>query len=430
MPASLRAPSVVLISLLASSAAMAQSSSPKPLAEMTPAEKNNAIGDTEVTKREQPDYAAQGLNLGGFTLFPKVEVNERYTDNLYYTQWDRKTDYTTTVSPNLYLKSNWSSHSLEASLGSDSQKHLFHDKEDVNNYNGSVSGKFDVSRELNLTMQGNWAASHEPRSSPDDAGGIHPTPTQTAGLTAAGEYIGPRVHLKLTGDATDYQFSNVQRADGSLVHSSLRNRVESDVGTRVGYEIIPDYVAFVEAIYNQRDYKSSTDLYGYNRNSHGYELRTGTELEISGALRGEVFASYLWQDYDDAAFQSINAPGAGATLTWTPTRLTTVKAGVKRSITETTFQYSAGNLSTEFTTSVAHELRRNIILEADTGLTLTSFEKTGRHDQTWIAGTTATYKFNRTLYTSLDYHVSRQDNNIDTGKYLENAVYLKLGVQY
>lgn len=411
------------------SAAFAQ---PQPSAlsdELTPAERNNVLRDQEVTKREQPDYAPKGADLGGFTLFPSVTQTERFTDNLYYDQTTRRKDLVSTTAPALRLKSDWNVHELELNAGSEIVRHQKYEQEDVENYSFSGAGKVDVTNELAMRAKANWLLGHEPRSSPDDAGGVTPTKTETKGALLGAEYRGPRIRLRGESEATEYNFSDVRKADGSITRTSARNRRVGELRGRVGYEIIPEYVAFSEILYNDRKY-NTTDTFGNIRDSHGWEGRLGTEIEISGALRGEVFGSFMKQFYDNPGFASIAGPGGGLALTWTPTGLTTIKAGVKRTIAETTFQYSAGSIAQRYETSVAHELQRNIILEADGSLTQTAYVGTGRHDMLWSGGVTGTYKLNRYVYTALDYHVGRQNNNTTTGQYTENSTFLKLGLQY
>lgn len=397
--------------------------------ELTPAEKNNALRNQEVTEREQPDYAPKGTDLGGFTLFPLVELTERFTDNLYYGQNERREDMVTSVQPSLRLKSKWSVHEVELHGGSEIKRHLRHDSEDVENYNAGAKARLDVTSDLLLRAALNWEQGHEARSSPDDAGGVTPTETSTTNGLLGGEYRGGRIRLKGVAEETVYSFKDVRKSDGTTVRSSARDRTVDQLTGRVGYEIIPEYTAFVEGVYNDRRY-DQLDINGVDRDSHGYEGRLGTEIEISGALRGEVFAGYVTQFYDNSDFETVRGPGGGLALTWTPTGLTTIKTAVTRTINETTTRYSAGSMGTSLSLSVAHELLRNVILEADGSLSRTSFMNTGRNDMLWNSGVRGTYKLNRYAYSSLDYHVARLNNNIDTGKYTENAVFLKLGLQY
>ncbi|BAE50252.1 outer membrane beta-barrel protein [Paramagnetospirillum magneticum] len=423
----LRTSLAALVAVGVASPVLAQ---PTPKAEdLTPSEKNNLLRDQEVTKRDQPDYAAKGVDLGGFKFLPTLEATERFTSNLYYEQNNHRKELVTTVTPGLRLKSDWNVHELEFYANSEIKRHRRFWGEDVENYTAGANGKLDVTSELLLRGRVNWNAGHEARSSPDDVGGITPTKTQTQGAMLGAEYHGPRIRLRTEAEVTEYQFWDVRKADGTMANNTGRNRRVGELRQRVGYEIIPEYTAFAEVIYNDRRYDTA-DANGTHRDSHGWENRVGTEIEISGALRGEVFASYLMQYYNDPIYRDVEGPGAGASLTWTPTGLTTVKGGIKRTINETTSRYSAGNLATRYDVSVAHELQRNIILEADGALTQTAYMRLGRHDKLWSGGMTGTYKINRYLYTALDYHAARQDNNLSTGQYLEHSTFLKLGVQY
>src|SRR5271163_1858458 len=61
-----------------------------------------------VLDRPRPEYDPLGLRLGSFFLYPKLELGELYSDNVFATQSNKKTDFITVVSPTLDLRSNWS----------------------------------------------------------------------------------------------------------------------------------------------------------------------------------------------------------------------------------------------------------------------------------------------------------------------------------
>lgn len=395
----------------------------------TPAEVNNALRNQEVTEREHADYSARGADIGGFKLFPTLDLTEKYTSNLYFEQSTHRADMITTISPGLRLVSDWNVHELELNVGSDILRHRYYSGEDVENFDVSASGRLDVTQELALRGRLSHELSHEARSSPDNAGGVSPTETTTQGALLGLDYKGPRIRLRTEAEATQYDFASVRRANGTFVNGATRNRTVSELRQRVGYEIIPEYVAFVEGIYNDRNY-DTLDANGANRDSSGWEARVGTEIELSGALRGEVYASYMQQNYESSTFKTVSAPGAGVELTWTPTGLTTFTGKLGRTINETTTQNSGGSTSTNLELSAAHELRRNIILKVDATLGKSAYNETGRHETSTGGGFTGTYKLNRYLFTEANYHVGRRDNNTSTGEYLEHSALIKLGIQY
>lgn len=411
--------------LSGASAAAAEDKAPK-----TNAEKDRALSSKEVTERDQDGYSAKGLNLGGFTFYPLVEVKERFSDNVYYDQWRRRKDLITTTMPSVRLRSNWDVHEVELYGQIEDVRYKRHDKEDVDNFLTYLAGRLDVTRELVLTAKASLDNGHESRSSPDDRSGVEPTQTRKRTGQATAEWKGPQVRLKWDGTAGQVSYGNGRTDTGEVLNNHDRDRMEYDSGVRVSYQIIPNYFAFVEGRGNVREYLSSLDDNGQNRDSSGWEGRAGVTIELSGVLTGDVYASYARQNYVDKTFREISAPGGGLALTWMPTPLTTVKSSVERRVGETTTRWTGGTLQTVETVSVAHELQRNIVLEADASATQSTYAGTGKHDNLLTFGGRGTYKFNRFVYTVIDYHYSQQFNAAHTGQYTENSMFAKLGVQF
>lgn len=415
----------VSVCVLLAGQSFAQDKGPK-----TNAEKDRETAAKEVTEREHEGYAAKGVDLGSFVAFPLVEIKERFSDNVFYDQSRHREDMITTTSPSLRVRSNWNVHEVEVYNQVDDVRYLRFDGEDVTNYNGYLSGKLDVTRELYVSGKIALNLGHESRSSPDDADGTSPTGTRDVSGSLLTEWRGPRMRVKADANSSSKSYDNSRLASGAITNNHDRNRTEMDGGLRLSHEIVPEYFAFVEGRLNRRDYVDSQDDNGFNRDSQGEEARVGTSIELSGLLRGDIFGSYLWQHYEDARLQDAKGPGAGVLLTWTPTPLTTVKGGLSRVISETTTRAVGGTLQTRGELSIAHELQRNLIFEADTNYTLSTYDGAGKHDNLWISGARSTYKFNRNLYAAADYHYSRQFNKADSGEYSENSVFAKIGFQY
>lgn len=79
-----------------------------------------AIGqDVANRPQDRNDYQALGLPVGGFQLFPKLETNEIYNSNLYATNSNAKSDFITTIAPEIALKSQFGTHELNFSAGGD-----------------------------------------------------------------------------------------------------------------------------------------------------------------------------------------------------------------------------------------------------------------------------------------------------------------------
>ena len=75
----------------------------------------DSTDDAEVNKdRQSAEYVQQGIHVGGFTLFPKLEINNEYDSNIY--RRDRRLDtvdsYVAHFMPGFAARSNWNRHAL------------------------------------------------------------------------------------------------------------------------------------------------------------------------------------------------------------------------------------------------------------------------------------------------------------------------------
>ena len=107
---------------------------------------------------------------------------------------------------------------------------------------------------------------------------------------------------------------------------------------RAGWEIVPEYEAFVRATWDKRDYKRRQGR--FNRSSDGFEFVAGTALDLGGLVFGEVSAGFRRQRYDDSALPAIDGLALDAALTWNVTPLTTVEGFVQRTVEESVLDVS------------------------------------------------------------------------------------------
>lgn len=384
---------------------------------------NSQLEAQEVTERKQPGYTPLGVHLGAFTVSPGIDASGGYTDNLYSTKDNTKSDYFTTITPSVYAVSNWNVHELQLYASSRLERYLNYSAEDSNNYDLFARGKIDVMRGTWFALKPSYVIDHEKRSSPDAVtGGKEPVQVTTKELDFEAEHKPNRLWFKPDASVKAISFSDTRLSDGTSVNNADRNRKEVDGGLRAGYELTPGYSAFVEGRANDRSYDSTVDDSGYRRGSNGYQARVGAELELTGKLKGDIYVGYMWQNYDDSRFQSLSAPVFGTGLTWNATGLTTVKVDITRTIEETTVYQAGGNLQSAFEVSVDHELRRNIILSASGKYTREDFRGIGRNDDVYEANLKASYLINRTYKLYSSYTYSTRASTSDSSEYSINSV--------
>ena len=383
-----------------------------------------------VTDRFRPEFSPIGMKQGGFLILPKVHVSESYDDNILAADTGTKDDFITTVEPAVNVVSQWSQHALNFNAQGRIAHYASNSDEDFYNFTLGAAGRIDITRDSYVDGGVSYRSAFEERTSADDAGGSEPTEysvvTPKLGLFNRWN----RVSLLIRGQAEVHNYDDVTASSGALVDNDDRDRMRYEGSVRLGYEIVPQYEAFVQTNYNKIDYDQDIDSSGFNRDSDGYEAVAGLRIDITNVLFGDVFAGYRKQNYDDASLEAIDGVTYGGALTWNPTRLTTVVAAITRNIQETTQADASGYFATEYRASVDHEVLRNLIVGATTSYTVNQYKGNGRDDDDLGAGVYARYLMYRNLYLSASYSYQQRESNVASADFDKNVFMLRLETQF
>jgi hypothetical protein len=383
-----------------------------------------------VESRKRPELDALGGRVGSYLVYPSIDLEEQYNDNIFATDSNEESDLITRLIPRVTAESNWNQHALNFSAGADFGFYADNGDEDYEDYHVGTTGRLDISRESYLGGGLTYRHLHEERASPDDAGGIEPTEYDT--LSANIRYFRNfgRIDMTLGAVYDFYDFDDVPAAGGVTIDNDDRDREEIEGSLRVGYEIQPNYQAFVEGTYNTRDYDKSDAAIGAKRDSDGYSLAVGAKLDFGGITYGDFLVGYKAQEFDASALGDVDGPFANADITWNVTPLTTVIGSLSGEVVETTAAGASGRLVTGVGVSVDHELLRNLILGGDLSYENDDFEGIDRTDENFRAGLDAKYMLNRYLYVSGGYSFRSRDSDVSAAEFTENIFIVRLRGQY
>lgn len=380
------------------------------------------------------EYVTEGARLGGFTLNALVEGVTEYDSNIFRTDTSEKSDLIFHVKPEVELKSNWSRHEVSGSVNGDYARYDDFSREEYEDYGFDLGGRVDVRRDSAFSADIGYDSLHEDRGAVVTTAGKEPVEYDVLSAKAGYEQRFNRVKVEGWYDTSQLDFDDVSTTIPSLINNDDRDRDEDTYTAQLSYEIQPRYDAYLRYQYNEIDYDDSVDDLGLDRSSDGYRAVVGISIDLTGLLVGDFYAGYQEQEYDDAALSNIDDYTAGAELRWNPTSLTTVTGFVDRTIEETTIAFSSGYLSTNFGLRVDHELRRNVLLNANMGYSMNEYEGSAvgvkeRDDDIYSYGVGVKYIFNRNLYLDASYMFSERDSNILAGDYDVDTVLLTLGAR-
>src|SRR5258708_7184065 len=219
---------------------LAVSADPARAQQVAPAPEAAIPERQSVLQRARPDYDPLGIRLGSFLAYPTARLAETFDSNVFATTNGTKNDFYTTLNPGIAVRSDWNVHSVAFQASSETKRYASLVSENVTNFLVNGNGRLDILRDIYARGGAGYQLLHEDR-----------------------------------------------------------DRIVYAINSRVSYEIVPGYHAFVQAIGNERDYVRKTDQRGFHRSSHGYEADVGTAIDVSHVINGEVYAGYLSQMYED-----------------------------------------------------------------------------------------------------------------------------------
>jgi hypothetical protein len=397
-------------------------------------------GDT-VRGRARPQYDPLGVRMGSFVLFPELTVQEQYESNIFFTDDNEEDDFITRVMPGATLRSDWNNHQLQLETGADLGFYKDNTDEDFQDYFLGASGRVDIKRSTQLRLRTRYRRAHESRESPDDADAVagarvadEPTELDLYSAGASLRHDFGRLNGTVGGSFNRVSFQDPDAISGGSIVEHDRDRNIYEGTLRVGYEIQPTYEAFVLGSYNVRDYDGLETGTGIDRDSEGYGIAVGMEVDFGGIVFGDFFAGYRDQSYDDSNLDDFNGFGGGADITWNVTGLTTITGSLLGDLRETTATQggdtASGRLVGTAEISVDHELRRNIILGANINASRDDYEGINRTDWIYGAAADATYLINRYLRAGVEYEFRERDGESSTDDFTQHVFLIRLGLQY
>jgi len=403
----------------------------------TPAGAQELESGETVRNRPRPGFDAVGIPVGSLTLLPTLGGQLRYFDNVFADDSAKIDDTAFVLSPELSLNSRSERH--RAQLGANMDIARYSDR-NTENYDDArlwalarmEAGPGEIEGELRISRL------HQERVTPDDLGcanlggeivctGLTEFSTSRAGIA----YSWQPNRLLIRGDLrySTIDFDDTALPLGGSISNDDRDRSRGEIGLRLGYGLSPDYALYVETRFDSIEFDQQVDRDGFQRSSSGAEARLGMLLDLTGSTFGEFYIGFLERDFDDPRYGLASGPTFGANVNWNVTGLTTLSVRGERTINNTIVLDTSGIFRTRFTLAADHELRRNLVLNAELTLGNDQFEGTDRVDDVSEFRLGGTYLMNRYMRVLFGYRYRSRDTSPETspGRVFDvNEVFLQV----
>ncbi len=235
-----------------------------------------------------------------------------------------------------------------------------------------------------------------------------------------------RMFAGLSLDAAATGYHAFETSTGWASQSYRDSRVETAT-VRIGGWVTPTIYAFGEASGNARDYTNAPYA------SKGYRAVAGLGSDRISLFRGEIYAGFQQQFYQNYAIGTGSSPVVGGQLHWYPTRWITVRLGLDQTFTESNLPTAAnpGGYPSKVTA-----LRLSTVFKPLKDFTATwraSYERSTylastRRDDGWRTGLEASYQMTSNIEILGAYEFSKVFSTDPYGGYTRNSV--SLGMKY
>ena len=391
------------------------------------AQVDNAAAEWNVAARPRPAWDPAGVRTGGFALFPSVELGVGNDDNIYRVPREETGDSIRSVRPRFFGVSQWRNHEIVLDAGADASFFAEAKDEDVTNWFAGGAGRLDIARDAWVRAQLNVRELHEERGDPESPStAVRPISRRMSGARIEAFRRANRLSLGIEGSYTGIAYGDsVDSVTGRPLVQNDRDRGESEVSARIGWDVALGYEAYLRATRYSRSYERPQGEDMYRRDSDGTEIAIGSRLDLGTVLAGDLFAGFRSQSYDeDERLPTVEGASYGGALTWNVTPLTTLHATARRTVNESTLRQASGYLSSSLEVGLDHELRRNVLFGVDIARIGNRYVGIEREDDITTATIRGTWLFNRTVHADFGYRMQRRDSTVERDDYDKNFLYL------
>lgn len=379
--------------------------------------------------RARQAYAADGIRGGFLMFYPTITFDQMYDDNIFKSKDNPKEDWITVLRGSLGVETDFDLHQLYLRGSVTDVLYKDTDSEEYTSYNVSGGGRFDLDYDTYLAASTSHRRAFEDRSSEDDVNAD--SPTQFSLNTSRLNFVRALSIIKLYVDVMhdQFRFENSRRGP-VVVDNTGRDRDIYTLKTRLAYEFSPGYDLYVEG---RNDWRRYDQKAAQERDSQGYDLRVGTDVYITGKMKGDLYAGHLRRDFD-GDFRDVSATSYGGSILFNITPITSITGTISRDVEETTFSDTSGNLKTRYGLQLDHAIREFFFLRLDGGYTTSNFQSRSsaeRTDKTYEFGSALEYiPPYEGLSLKLRYDYIERQSTTNAEDYENNRIMLTIGKQF
>ena len=287
-----------------------------------------------------------GISVGAFTLYPMLELNVGYDDNVFASAPPTTPSPVSVIRPSLELRSEWARHQLRLLANGGFGFYPSASTQNFQNYMVQVDGRLDIRTDFWLRGLVAFRRATEALGTPNVSFAQAPTVADSVPVELSLYQKFNRLFYQLTASATRYWYYDYSTITALGLPAASRNLTEYQEQVRIGYEVVDERLSvFINPAFNQRVYAETVNAAGQQRDSTGFNMGVGASLTLSpkSTLEGQV--GWTTQNYT-ASGTSTSALSFSLSGSWNGYEPLMVRPVLSRSINESALSNYQNYVST------------------------------------------------------------------------------------
>ena len=379
---------------------------------------------------EADPFAPLGLRVGTFVVTPSITQSAGHDSNPNRAPTGGRGSVFSRTDGEVQVRSDWSQHSFTSTLRGGYS--FYPDQRDANrpDATGISNLRLNVSRDTDIDIDSRLSLETQRPGSTNFNVATRERPNVYGyGASAGVTQRFNRLSLNLRGSVDRTTYDDARDLLGGLIRQSTRDATQLGIRGRIGYELTPGVVPFVEISTDTRVFDEKADTLGFRRGSVGSGARVGSAFELTRLLTGEASIGYQQRSYEDPRLKELRGIVGDASLIWSATPLTTVTLRGSTELADTTVPNVSGTINRKVSLDVAHALRRNWTIGVFAEGARTSFGGGGATEDTISAGLRTEYRLTRTTAVRASFTHERLQSTAAGADYTANIFLVGLRLQ-
>lgn len=356
------------------------------------------------------------LRLGAFEVHPFLAVKEQFTDNVFNTGSDEKSDFSTVITPGIQVifPRVKKKYHLEIIYQADLERFNKFTSENADNH--KALGKFELKLPagLEFALNDEFRKTHDPR-------GVNISEEldffkDNFFSTSAAFRLSDRFKVRL-------DYSN-RRVDYEAERNSFRDRTDDTVAGYVYYRFLPKTSAFMEYEYVVIDFNDPVSE-GFDSREH--HIFGGVTWDVTGKTQGTVKAGYGTKKFKDRSLEGFKGYLMQAEVHHNFSLRHSIKLKAKRETNETNIFGSSFFVTTGFSAEYFHKFTGKLTGKIDLSYARESYRgEVSREDKTWFAGLELIYQMRKWLRAEAGYGYTKRNSSSDDFDYRNSTYFFKV----